>query len=174
MIYDCHTLFRGEMIPRQGDDCMDRGCSRQPRSRYRQIILFTIAGLVLATLLPIVRSAPGLSRTPRRGPVSTPLAFASVDSPISESDQPGSSSFPPNRQEQGPGDSETPAEETLLPEWSAVRPSRGGEADRARRARESSVDSRVESPAVRPTRRDSLIVGSPRTGLSVRLCRLLF
>jgi hypothetical protein len=154
---------------------MDRGCSRQPRWRYRRTILLTIVGLVLATLLPIVRSAPGLSRTPRRGPVPTPLAFAPVDSPIRESDRPDSSSIPPDRQEQGPGDSETPAEEAFLPEWSAVRPWKGREADRARWVRESSpVDSRVESPAVRPTLRDSLIVGSPRPGLSIRLCRLLF
>jgi hypothetical protein len=103
------------------------------------------------------------------------MAFASVDSPISETDRSDTSSFPPNRHEEWPGDSETPAEEALLPEWSAVRPSRGVEADRARWVWESSlVDRRAKSPAVRPTRRDSLIVGSTRTGLSIRLCRLLF
>jgi len=138
-------------------------------------MLMTVAGLAMTALFPAVRSAPGLSSTPRRLEVATVLALMPVDSDERYLDQSDPASFLENGPEGGADDPESGAEELAPADWMAIRPSRGRAVDKARAIRG------VASPGLLPrlasgrsTGRPGYAIDRPHVGLSIRLCRLLF
>ncbi len=153
---------------------MDRGCVRRPRLRSRLMIALTITGLALVAMLPTVRSAPGLSRTPRRIEAPALLAFGPTDG--SDSDQAESDSrpvlvFP----EESPGDTDDRADEVPDSiEWMAVRSSKAQCPTRSSTCRWAEPVM-VRPVSIRADRRSWLPFATvkPGLGLSVGLCRLL-
>jgi len=154
---------------------MARGCERQPRSRFRLTILMTVAGLAMAALLPAVRSAPGLSQTPRRTAIPIELAFAPANLDESDFDPAAPAESLKVEQEGEGGDPEAPSEASLAADWVAIRSSRGRASDRGREIRKVEAADRLASPGSdRPIRRIALAIDTTKAGLPVRLCRLLF
>ncbi len=155
---------------------MDRSRARPPRLRSRLMIAWTITGLVLATLLPIVRSMPGLSRTPRRVEAPTVLAFGVLDaSDLDEADSASPAVPTRTETEEDAGDPGGKVdEETVSAEWLADRPSRARAVERAPWYREAAPIARgpALAPAGRRPRTPFADV-KPGLGLSVGLRRLL-
>jgi len=137
------------------------------------MIVATITGLALSALLPTVRSAPGLSRTPWRALTPAPIAFAVLD-PATAGDpsDPGSMTAP-GRIEGETGDLGAILKESADPEWIAARPTTGRGMIRPSTRRISPIDRR-EPEAHRSPLGSSTVASPTPPGLPVRLCRLLF
>src|SRR5947209_16770010 len=149
---------------------MIRGCVRQPRPISRLVIVTTIMGLALASLLPTVRSAPGLSRWANRIAPPAPLSFPIAGASGTDLERPSAAVIGADRPEGNLGDPDGSVEELARPEWLAIRLVRGHRSDRSRPLRgPAGIDRRVAPPE----NRLACETGSAPSSLPLRLCRLL-